>query len=67
MKEQREESAYKAIPLKTRIIVRSIVFLLRLLQPMLEKEKMSAYFAIESYADEIEDRLEEAESKPTIQ
>jgi hypothetical protein len=66
VKEERNEAEYKAIPLKTRILIRLIVILLRYLQPKLEKHQMSAYFAIESYADLLEDQLEDAD-EPKLQ
>ena len=61
MKEEKDKVAYKTIPLKTRIVIRLVILVLRVLQPMLKKNEMAAYFAIESYADLIEDNLEEPE------
>jgi hypothetical protein len=67
MNEQSNKKLYKTIPLRVRILVRVIVFLIRRLQPTLEKSEMSAYFSIGSYADQVEDKLEVAESKGTLQ
>jgi hypothetical protein len=66
VKEERNEAEYKAIPLKIRVIIRLVVILLRYLQPKLAKHQMSAYFAIESYADLLEDQLEDAD-EPKLQ
>lgn len=61
LKEEKDQEVYQTIPFKTRVVIRLVIMLLRILQPMLRKNEMAAYFAIESYADMIEDKLEEKE------
>jgi hypothetical protein len=62
LREEKIEDEYKTIPLKARIIIRLVIALLRILHPILRDQKMAAYFSIESYADLLEDNLEEAEA-----
>lgn len=45
-REERDDSLYKALPLSTRIIIRTIVVLMSPLNRMLEKERMTASFDI---------------------
>lgn len=63
VREERDDKAYKEIPVKIRILIRLIVILLRYLQPKLEKHQMAAYFEITTYADLLEDNLESMDNK----
>lgn len=61
MQESRENEAYKSIPLKTRLVIRLTVFLVKILYKMLLPLGFSPYFAISEIDYEVEVDLEEEE------
>jgi len=67
MNEQRDQAAYKEIPLRARIVIRVVVWLLRKIAPLLDSKGMSPYFSIDLSASYLEKALEKPEIKETLQ
>ena len=66
MQTEKDENAYKAIPLKIRVYIRIIIFMINILNIMLKKHKIAPYFSLESYAELLEDNLEKSD-EPKLQ